>query len=118
MEPGEDPADSLVREVLEETGHTIDDWSGPVWTRRHQFQFKGNSYDQREAFYLVRTRRFEPDHSGNPAEIEQEIFQEFRWWSLEEMRTSDEAFSPRDLARHLEDLIQLGCPAHPVDVGI
>ena len=118
MEPGESPDDALAREIKEETSHEIDSWAGPVWTRRHQFQFNGNTYDQRESFYLVHAELFDPDHSLNPAEIEQETFDEFRWWSVDEIRSSKETFVPRDIARHLEDLLRTGIPRNPVQVGI
>jgi 8-oxo-dGTP pyrophosphatase MutT (NUDIX family) len=118
VESGEQPEAALAREIREETSHEIARWAGPVWTRRHQFQFNGNAYDQRESFYLVRTDLFEPDHSANPAEIEREIFEDFRWWSLDEIRDSEETYVPGDLARHLGELLQGGMPAHPLEVGI
>ncbi len=57
------------------------------------------------------------DRSGNPAEIEQALFREFRWWSLAEMKTSNQTFVPRDIAKHLEYLIKHGCPEAPAEVG-
>jgi len=118
VDSGEEPEVALAREIREETNHEIGRWAGPVWTRRHQFRFKGNTYDQQESFYLVRTDLFDPDHSANPAEIEQEIFEEFRWWSLDEIHNSEETFVPGDLARHLGELLRRGIPARPVEVGI
>lgn len=118
IEAGERHEDTLVREVREETGYSLTGWSGPVWVRRHVFTFQGNTYDQRETFYLVRTPHFEPDHRHNPAGIEQDLFREFRWWTPEEIRSSDEVFVPGELARHLADLLRTGCPAVPVEVGV
>lgn len=118
VEDGESDAEALVREVREETGHTPRGLTGPVWIRRHVFEFQGATYDQHETFYLVRTQQFEPDHRGNPAAIEQALFREFRWWSMPEIHSSPDTFVPAALGRHLDDLLQHGCPPAPVEVGV
>lgn len=118
IEAGEEPEECLVREVREETGFVLTKWSGPVWKRRHVFELQGETYDQRETFYLVRTRYFEPNHDGNPAEIEQKLFRGFRWWTLQEIKASKEIFVPRRIAKHTEDLIRLGCPEVPIEVEV
>jgi hypothetical protein len=40
-----------------------------------------------------------------------------RWWSLDELLTTDEVLAPRAFARHLGDLLRDGPPERPVDVG-
>ena len=117
VNPGERPVEALVREVKEETNHEVESWIGPVWFRRHQFQFRGDTYDQEESFFLVRTQKFKPDHIGNLGEIEHELFDQFRWWSLGDIRRSEETFVPKELASHLESLIELGTPRVPIEVG-
>lgn len=118
VEPGETSEAAMVRELAEETGFAPGEWDGPVWKRRHVFSFQGETYDQHELFYLVRTEPFEPDHRANPAEIERQLFREFRWWSLDDIHASRETFVPRDMGRLLAELIRCGCPAVPIEVGV
>jgi 8-oxo-dGTP pyrophosphatase MutT (NUDIX family) len=118
VEAGESAEDCLTREVFEETGFRIDNHSGPVWIRRHQFLLSGEQYDQREEYYLVRTHRFEADGRMNPALHEAELVKGFRWWSLAAIQASDEIFVPRQLGKYLEQLLCQGCPPTPIDVGI
>jgi 8-oxo-dGTP pyrophosphatase MutT (NUDIX family) len=118
IEPGEQPEQSLIREIREETGLEIDRHEGLVWHRRHQFTFRGRQYDQFEDFYLVRTRPFEPTHLNNPALHEQEMFDGFRWWSVEEIGSSIEVFVPGQFATYLAPLLEGEIPADPIDVGI
>ena len=74
--------------------------------------------DQSEIYYLIRTTLFEPDNSGNPAQLERSTFREFRWWSLAEISAAkDEIFVPLNFAEHFAHLLADGIPAAPYDVG-
>ena len=117
IEEGESPEVALGREVEEETG-LPDIEAGPViWTRDHQFRWDGQEYSQREAYYLVETARVNPHMDREPAPDEWSAFRGFRWWSAEEIRTSQERFGPRHLAILLQDLIDNGPPKEAVDAG-
>lgn len=117
IEAEESQEDALVREIFEETGVRIDEWQGPMWKRRHAFEYLGETYDQAEQFYLVRVPEFEPTHHQNPAEFEQDSFRGFRWWSLADIVASTERFVPSKIGRHLELVIENGPPASLIDVG-
>jgi hypothetical protein len=43
---------------------------------------------------------------------------EMRWWSIDELDASRDAFAPRELRRHLRELLRSGPPADPIDVGV
>jgi double-stranded uracil-DNA glycosylase len=119
VDPGEDEADALRRELEEEL--TLRDIEvGPwVWRRRHVWAWRGVVYETRERYALVRAPadQIEPtyhdsffagDHSR----------EEHRWWSIADIAASDEKFAPRRLAAHMRTLIERGPPAEPIDTGV
>ena len=112
---GEDDQTALLREVWEETGLRLPRDELPlIWRREHTYPLRGERIRQSEDIYLVRVARFEPTSTNNPAPGEVDIFREFRWWSLDEIRTSRELFVPRGFARLMQDVIDEGQPSRPV----
>ena len=64
INPGETAEAAAVREVREETGLT-DFVLGPeVGFRRHVFEWRGATYDNRERWFMARVRPFAIDTSG------------------------------------------------------
>lgn len=109
---------ALVRELREETGIGVEQvtLSAPVWTRDYLFTWQGQVERHLERFYLVHvtqhdidTSEFEPTEAG--------VIRAHHWWTLNEIRASQERFSPAGLAHHLEPLLDGQRPAHPVEVG-
>jgi 8-oxo-dGTP pyrophosphatase MutT (NUDIX family) len=96
---GETVDAAAVREIAEETGLRLaPDQLGPVVaTRVAEFDFVGRRIRQAESFFAVRVPRFTPRNLGWD-EIEQRALLDHRWWSLEELRTTDEVVYPRELA--------------------
>ena len=103
-EIGESPEEAAIREVLEETGLIIDDPGPILFTRRFSWDFEGSEYDQEESFFLVRTSRFEPTSIGW-TDTEFATFRGHRWWSIEQLRATDETVFPDGLAAELERLL-------------
>ena len=117
VEPGETDRDALRREVAEETGATEVTPGQLAWTRQCDFTWDNRNYSQHEYFYLIQTDPFEPVMDGNPHQGEASAFREFRWRSIEDIGTSEETFSPRDLHSLLERLTRNGPQDEPDDVG-
>ena len=103
LNDGESIEDAAVREVQEETGFRLaPEELGPVVaTRVCSFPFEGRRYRQSESFFAAHVKPFTPQHHGWD-EVEQRALLDHRWWSLAELRATDEAVYPGELA----DLVQ------------
>ncbi len=119
LEPGEQPHDTLRRELIEETG-LADPEIGPViWTRTHVFPFLDGSYDgQAESFYLVRTGAFEPRPAMSWEDLGGEYVTDVRWWPHRELEESGATFAPRRMPELIARLVAEGPPPRPIDIGV
>jgi len=117
LEPGESHEAAALREIREEVGHHAAELGPWIWTREHEFVFRGRRYHQRERFFLARCEPFEVDESGLDA-LELEVVKGHRWWTAGEIRAaSDAVFAPRQLADLIDALLGGEVPAEPVLVG-
>jgi 8-oxo-dGTP diphosphatase len=118
IDPGESDEHALRRELAEELGLEDPEIGPCVWVREHLFENPLGSYDgQRERYYLVRTGRFEPEPHLSPEQLRAEYVVGVRWWTIDEIEASDEAFAPTRLAELLRGLVADGPPGEPIDVG-
>ncbi|MFD1721212.1 NUDIX hydrolase [Amnibacterium endophyticum] len=97
LEPGEDARAAAIREVEEETGHRLAGLGDPVLRRASVFPFGGRLLDQRELYFVARVPAFAP-HTAGWTELERRELQEQRWWTLDELRTTEETVYPEALA--------------------
>ena len=104
VEPGEDPASAAMRELFEETGLRISDPGPEIMTRRFAWDFEGSAYDQEEIYFLVQTTGFVPTAAGW-SETERATMTGHRWWSIDELRTTNETVYPEGLADVLRQLL-------------
>jgi 8-oxo-dGTP pyrophosphatase MutT (NUDIX family) len=96
VEAGETTEQAARREVAEETGLECGEMGPVVMTRSTDFEFDGVVYEQTEDYFVVRSEPFVVDSSRWSA-IEVATVEEHRWWSIEDLRETDDAVYPENL---------------------
>lgn len=116
MDPGETERQTAVRELAEETGlaATEDQLIGAVARRLVVHGFSDELLEQTEAFYLLRTERFDLDTSGH-TEDERITLTGHRWWPVAELTKTDEWLWPKELLAMIE-VADSG--AEPLELGL
>jgi TDG/mug DNA glycosylase family protein len=114
IEPGESERAALDRELAEEIGLAVTDPGPVVWKRRHVFPWNRALLGQTERFHLLRIER----HDVRPTiDLAEEGVNGHRWWTLDELETTDERLAPRALGCRLRALLAGPLPAEPIDVS-
>jgi 8-oxo-dGTP pyrophosphatase MutT (NUDIX family) len=98
LDPGESPVQGAVRELAEETGLRVrpEALGKPVWEDVTTFPFDGEWYRQEQQFFLLRVPAWEVDTAGFD-QIERGSIDEHRWWSLDELASTDDRVYPAEL---------------------
>jgi double-stranded uracil-DNA glycosylase len=110
VEPGESDEDTLIRELDEELGLVGKPFGPCIWTREFVFPWRGSWWHQVERYYVLHA---EPDEIGSGEEVENA-----RWWTADELASTDELIAPARLGELLHELEANGPPPRPVDVGV
>lgn len=103
IEPGESPEEAARRELAEEIGLDVPDLGPVVLRRRARFVHGGRQLDQDEWHLLGRV----PSPvigSARAGDSEAAAVAAHRWWSLADLRASDERFFPEQLVGIMERL--------------
>ncbi|MDH6129178.1 NUDIX domain-containing protein [Kitasatospora sp. GP82] len=128
LEPGEEPRDAALRELAEETGLRDVELGPVVACDTVAFSFQGQHYEQDQSFYLARVGesgaaggRGAGDGKGD-AELPLPVCEAeehaqlltARWWTVAELRATEETIYPDAVADLVERLLRDGPPVLPV----
>ena len=117
LDPGESFEEALRREIWEETGLTLTDPGRWVWTGEKEITRDGERVLTIARVYAQRIAAFEPVSPRLTAE-ERESFRGFRWWSVDEIASSNDRFVPRGLASLLPPVLRGEWPAEPFGIEV
>lgn len=104
LEPGESHQEAAMRELWEETGHRAKIESSPIWEREIEFTFNGIDYQQRELYFLIHTKGFEPIPQVL-SELEKASLLEPKWWSLSELIEIPDLIYPDAIRTNFHELL-------------
>ena len=99
VEDGEDPRAAAAREAIEEVGLVVELASDQptVLTTRRLWSWAGVTYDQVDHFYLARVGRGLEIRPQALTAMERQTVIGHAWWTVDELRTTDEVLLPADL---------------------
>lgn len=109
IDTGETSREAAVRELREETGIALwaDDLVGPVYTRSALFDFFARLCRQDEELFLARVRSSDLTPLTHEAwtDLEADVLDELRWWSVDELETVDIEMFPAGLPALVRSLL-------------
>ncbi len=99
VEDGEHPRAAARRETVEETGLEIDlpADAEAVHTTRRLWSWRGIEYDQVDHFFLAHVPDGLEVHPQSLTDVERETWLGSRWWTVAELRATDELLVPPDI---------------------
>ena len=117
IEAGETPEQAAVRELAEEVGLEGATLGQMVWRGEHpSYTPYGRPQITRGVYFVCYTDAFDFDGHVDIDEDERFVVTDKRWWTLDEILTSHDAFLPSNFASLLADILNGNAPTEPVDV--
>ena len=116
IEGAESAEDACLRELHEEVGITGAEIGPCVWTQHAQFSFAGWDFDQHERIHVATCDGQITDDTALEA-FEAMAFQGSRWWTIDDLMSSDEPTVPPRLREFIVDVSRGDRPDPPVDIS-
>ena len=115
IEPGEDDRAAGARELWEETGIRRDNLGQCVWESDHTLVWDGEPLRMIERYYLVRAPASEItlDHQTDD---ERAAYRSHRWWTVDELLSSDALICPAALRTRLAPLLSNPLLNRPIQI--
>ncbi|MEU4233312.1 NUDIX domain-containing protein [Nonomuraea sp. NPDC026600] len=113
LDNGEDHTTALRRELREELGIDEDglQLGAQIAERSKEHQVGGQEVLQVERYYLARITAADVDLDRAP---QPDTIQAHRWWTLDELRSTNETVYPLGLSGLITDTLLAGVPERPV----
>ncbi len=108
---------AAARELYEETGLRVpsEQLRGPVALTRGVWSFQGVDYWSEDAYFFLRVSEWAVS-AADLSPLEREQVTGHRWWSIDELVSTEEIVFPRGLAPLLARLIAGDYPQQPVEL--
>jgi 8-oxo-dGTP pyrophosphatase MutT (NUDIX family) len=114
VEADETYMQAAAREILEETGISDFRLEAAVWVREGLLEMPQPTLF-REQYIVARCEGGEPAREGWNA-LERDLIDDIRWWTLQELMTTEDRVFPPGLARLLPPVLAGEFPAEPLRI--